>query len=89
LPKSFELKQNYPNPFNPTTTISYTLPATSNVTLSVFDLNGKKVAQLESGRKSTGTHIINFDASALSSGTYFYRLKAGNNVQTKKMVLIK
>lgn len=83
------LLQNYPNPFNPSTQISYTLPKSAVVSLEVFNVIGQRVATLFSGRQNSGKHSIIFNASKLSSGIYFYRLKAGNSVQTKKMLLIK
>ncbi len=83
------LDQNYPNPFNPSTTISYTLDATSNVSLEVFDLMGRKVSTLVQGRQNAGEQSISFDASSLASGVYIYRLIAGGEVLTKKMVLLK
>ena len=84
-----QLDQNYPNPFNPTTTISYSLDNTTNVTLEVFDLMGRKVSTLVQGKQSAGEQTINFDASALASGVYLYRLVAGGQILTKKMVLLK
>ncbi|MCS6988881.1 MAG: T9SS type A sorting domain-containing protein [Chloroherpetonaceae bacterium] len=89
LPKRFVLEQNYPNPFNPSTTIAYQLPVASDVKLEVFDMLGKKVATLVSGRQEAGAHSANFNASALSSGIYFYRLQAGGFAETKKMTLAK
>ena len=88
-PYSFELAQNYPNPFNPATVISYQLPANSLVSLKVYDLVGREVATLVDARMSAGSHTVNFDATRLSSGMYIYRLQAGSNVQTRKMMLIK
>ncbi len=87
--KGIRLDQNYPNPFNPSTTISYTLDATTNVTLEVFDMMGRKVSTLVQGRQTAGEQTINFDASALASGVYVYRLLAGGQVLTKKMILLK
>ncbi len=84
-----QLNQNYPNPFNPTTTISYSLDQTTNVSLEVFDLMGRKVSTLVQGRQTAGEKTINFDASSLASGVYIYRLVAGGQVLTKKMVLLK
>jgi len=89
MPDSYKLKQNYPNPFNPTTTISFELPATSHVTLQVSDMLGRNVATLVNHKVSAGKHEVRFDASDLSSGVYFYRLKAGDFVQTRRMTLIK
>ncbi len=84
-----ELEQNYPNPFNPRTTISFALASESDVTLEVFDAAGRLVATLLDGSKGVGRHTVDFDASRLSSGVYFYRLRAGDFVQQKKMVLLK
>jgi len=87
--RSFELQQNYPNPFNPSTTIRYTLPQTSEVSLAIYTITGKKVTQLQSGTKEAGTHSVRFDASSLASGIYFYVLEAGAFKATKRMVLIR
>ncbi len=88
--KSFELGQNYPNPFNPSTKISFTLPENGVIDLNVYNVLGQKVASLVSGESMTaGNHSVSFNASNLSSGVYFYSLKAGNNVITKKMMLVK
>ncbi len=81
--------QNYPNPFNPTTMINFSLPATNNVQLTIYNILGQKVATLINQKMSAGSHSISFDASRLASGMYIYRLKAGNNVSEKKMILIK
>ncbi len=89
IPTSFELEQNYPNPFNPSTTISYQLPVSGQVTLKVFDILGKEVATLVNTQQSAGIYQIEFDASQLTSGVYVYRIDAENFVQTKKMVLLK
>ncbi|MEX2364869.1 MAG: T9SS type A sorting domain-containing protein, partial [Balneolaceae bacterium] len=90
LPKDFALNQNYPNPFNPSTVIGYQLPVNSEVQLEVFDVMGRKVATLINGEtKSAGNHRINFDAGEFSSGTYIYRLTAGGNILTRKLMLIK
>lgn len=90
IPAEFVLQQNYPNPFNPVTTIEFSLPETGNVTLRIFDLNGKQVDQLlERQQLSAGIHRIRFDASELSSGTYLYQLRSGKFTQSKKMILVK
>ncbi len=88
-PKIFELSQNYPNPFNPTTVISYQLPVASEVSIKVFDMLGREVATLVSERQEAGRYQVTFNAASLSSSVYFYRLQAGNFVQTRKMLLVK
>lgn len=89
-PSSFQLKPNYPNPFNPATTISYTLPSDSRVTLEVFNLLGKRVATLVDGKsQQRGRHTVQFNASNLSSGVYMYRIKAGTHTAVRKMTLMK
>jgi N-acetylneuraminic acid mutarotase len=85
-PKTFLLEQNYPNPFNPSTTIRYQLPVASEVKLEVYDVLGKKIATLVNERQSAGSYQVVWNASGLSSGTYFYRLQAGSFVETKKMI---
>jgi photosystem II stability/assembly factor-like uncharacterized protein len=85
----FSLSQNYPNPFNPGTIISYSLPAASNVKLIVYNTLGQAIKILESGYKPAGNYSVNFNASGLPSGIYFYKLEAGQYTQIKKMVLIK
>ncbi len=89
VPTAIELNQNYPNPFNPTTTISFTLPQTDQVRLSVYNIQGQLVATLLNEQRSSGNHFVTFDASALSSGVYLYRLETGNQSFVKKMTLIK
>lgn len=89
VPAVYALRQNYPNPFNPATKISFDLPEKSAVKLTVYDLLGRRVAVLAEGVTEAGTHEVEFDASALPSGLYFYRLDAGTFSDTKKMVLLK
>ena len=89
ISKSFSLFQNYPNPFNPSTTISYSIPADGHVTLKVYDVLGSEVASLVDEQKHSGTFDVHFDANALSSGVYYYQLKAGEFTTTKKLVLMK
>jgi hypothetical protein len=89
MPSDFSLAQNYPNPFNPTTTIKFSVPKTSKVTLSVYDVLGKQVAILENGAKAAGTYSATFNGVNLTSGIYFYRLATENGVITKKFTLVK
>ena len=89
LPKSFLLMLNYPNPFNATTEMRYALPKDCNVKLTIYNILGHKVATLVDGKEKAGYKTAMWDASSLSSGIYFYRLKAGDFVQTRKMVLLK
>jgi hypothetical protein len=89
LPTKFALMQNYPNPFNPTTSIAYELPITAKVVLKVYDVLGREVATLVNQVQAAGRYVQPFNASGLSSGIYFYRLQAGNFVETKKMMLVK
>ncbi len=88
-PLAFALHQNYPNPFNPSTTITYTVPEAREITLAVYNILGQRVAMLVNQLQPSGQHAITFDASRLASGVYFYQLRAGDFVQTKKMLLIK
>ena len=85
----FFFVQNYPNPFNPTTTIKYQIPELSFVTIKVYDVLGNEVATLLNEENPSGTYEIEFDGTELPSGVYFYQLKAGNFVETKKMLLLK
>lgn len=89
-PREFTLNQNYPNPFNPATTITFTLQENSYVSLKVFDILGRDVATLVNKQLPAGKqHQVTFDASKLSTGMYFYRLQSGENVQVKKLMIIK
>ena len=89
VPQTYALEQNYPNPFNPLTHIKYALPHAGNVTLTVFDILGRKVATLVDARQEAGYHVVRFDAAQFSSGVYFYQIQAGKFVQIKKMILLK
>ena len=89
LPRSFLLIQNYPNPFNPVTRINYALPENCHVKLTIYNILGQKVAALVDGKQKAGYKVARWDAGLLSSGIYFYRLQAGDFVQTRKMVLIR
>ena len=94
LPEQFALHYNYPNPFNPTTTISYDLPEQAQVTLSVYDLLGKKIKTLVNQSQDAGNNIAVWDGTdefgrPVSAGVYLYRIKAGEFTQTRKMLLLK
>jgi hypothetical protein len=89
LPAAFDLEQNYPNPFNPTTTIAFVLARTEHVALTVFDALGRRLATLAEGVRDAGHHEVEFDASGLPNGTYFYELTAGEYLERKSMVLLK
>jgi hypothetical protein len=89
LPAEFSLSQNYPNPFNPTTVISYQLPVTSNMSLKVYSLLGQEVATLFEGTRQPGNYETVLDGSKLASGVYIYRLREGNSVMTKKLMILK
>ncbi|MCZ6819296.1 MAG: T9SS type A sorting domain-containing protein [Calditrichaeota bacterium] len=89
MPENFRLEQNYPNPFNPTTTIAYLLNQTTQVRLRIFNVSGKTVKTLVSDAKPAGRHEVSFDGARLASGVYYYRLEAGDFVDSKKMILIK
>jgi hypothetical protein len=89
IPNKYFLYQNYPNPFNPATTIKYDIPRDVFVTISIFDLLGRGIMKIVNEYKKPGNYSVSFDGSNLPSGIYFYSLKAGNIIQTKKMVLIK
>jgi parallel beta-helix repeat protein len=89
LPTQYYLEQNYPNPFNPATKIKYSVPKSGNVKLVVYDILGREVRILTDEVKEPGYYEVNFNASHLSSGVYFYRIVAGNYVNTKKMLLLK
>ncbi|MCB0748305.1 MAG: T9SS type A sorting domain-containing protein, partial [Ignavibacteriae bacterium] len=88
-PAIYALNQNYPNPFNPSTTIEFSIPKTSFVSLKVYDILGREVSNLISELKNAGNYNINFNADNFSSGLYFYQLKVDNFIETKKMMFLK
>jgi hypothetical protein len=89
VPSKYELSQNYPNPFNPSTTVKFNLPKAGDVSLKLYDILGKEVDNLFTGFLSAGYFQINFNASALSSGVYFYRLETENFADIKRMLMVK
>ncbi|HSP88659.1 MAG TPA: T9SS type A sorting domain-containing protein, partial [Ignavibacteriaceae bacterium] len=86
---NYSLSQNFPNPFNPTTNIEFHIPGSGFVSLKVYDVLGREIATLVNEEKPAGSYEVEFNATSLSSGIYFYELKAGNFIQTRKMILIK
>ncbi len=82
------LEQNYPNPFNPSTVIRYSIAHASSVELKVFDLLGKEIKLLVTGRQEAGSYQVKLDSQGLTAGLYFYRLRAGEFCDTKKMIII-
>jgi hypothetical protein len=89
LPSEFSISQNYPNPFNAQTTIQYSLPTQSTVSIDIFDILGCKIKALAEEMMSAGIHRATWDAGSQASGIYFYRIKAGDKVETKKMTLLR
>ncbi|HCV42474.1 MAG TPA: hypothetical protein DGH68_03250 [Bacteroidetes bacterium] len=89
LPKEFALEQNYPNPFNPITTIKYDLPVDSRVSLVVFNILGQEVVMLANGEQKAGYRSVEWNASNVASGVYFYRLEACNFTSVKKLLLLR
>jgi PKD repeat protein len=89
VPSKFSLSQNYPNPFNPTTTIEYALPQPARVELKLYDVHGHEVQTLVNGRREAGKYTVEFNAATLSSGIYFYQLRAGGFVKIRKLALVK
>jgi hypothetical protein len=89
IPKQFELYQNFPNPFNPATKIRYSIAKEGLVTLKIYNVIGEEVVTLVKEERSAGVYEINFNAASLPSGVYFYQVKAGDFIQTKKMILLK
>ena len=89
IPDMYSLSQNYPNPFNPSTVIRYATPNQNKIILNIYDLLGREVATLESAVKQKGAYEVEWNASALPSGVYFYRLQAGSFNETKKLILLR
>ncbi len=89
IPNEFKLEQNFPNPFNPTTEIKYQLPEAQYVKLVIYNILGQEVAQLVDKQQAVGFYSVKWDAAKFASGTYIFRLEAGDFVETKRMVLIK
>ncbi len=89
IPDEYQLQQNYPNPFNPATTIQFSLPVSGEVQLVIYDILGRKVETLVDGYKNAGHHEAVFNAGELSSGVYLYQLRAGEFVNTKRLMLVK
>ncbi|MCX7878936.1 MAG: T9SS type A sorting domain-containing protein, partial [Ignavibacteria bacterium] len=89
IPNRFDLKQNYPNPFNPVTNIEFDIAKTSHVTLTIFDITGKEITRLVDEQLNPGSYKVDFNAKDLASGTYLYRITAGDFVKTQKMILTK
>ena len=89
IPETYSLEQNYPNPFNPTTKLIYSITRSCLVTLKVFDVLGTEIETLVNEEKPVGTYKLNWNAADLPSGVYFYRLQAGDFLQTRKMILLK
>jgi hypothetical protein len=89
LPEEFTLYQNYPNPFNPSTTIQFSLPRSSYVSLKIFSLLGEGVATLAGHDFAAGIYKVDWTAKGVGSGVYLYRLVAGSFVETKKMLLVR
>ena len=85
----YELYQNHPNPFNPITTINYSIPKLSFVTIKIYDVLGKEVTTLVNEEKPIGTYELSWSAANLTSGVYFYRIQAGDFIVTKKMILLR
>ena len=89
IPRTFTLWQNYPNPFNPTTTIRYTLPKSSSVTLTLYNLIGQKIVVLANETQPAGEYEVQWNAGMLPSGVYVCRIQAGEFVATRKLILLK
>ncbi len=88
-PDEYTLYQSYPNPFNPTTNIKYSIPKKDKTTIKVFDILGREVVTLVNENQNAGTYIVPFDGSNFASGVYFYSIRSGSFIETKKMILLK
>jgi len=89
IPNAYRLSQNYPNPFNPSTKINFAIPISGNVTIKVYDIIGRETATILNKDMKAGSYTVDFDASKLSSGVYFYKIVSGSYIETKKMILVK
>ncbi len=89
IPLEFELQSAYPNPFNPTTTLNFSLPIETKVSLSIYNLQGREVSKLIDGNMDAGYHSVVWNADSHSSGVYFIKMVAGEYVNTRKLMLIK
>ena len=89
IPREFSLQQNYPNPFNPTTTIRYSIPERTHVSLKLYNLLGQEVFGLVDEEKEQGEHSVHLNGSALASGVYFYRMTAGRFSEQRKLIVLK
>ena len=89
IPKEFKLSQNIPNPFNPVTKINFALPKQGFVTLKIYDITGREIKTLVNEVKQAGYYTVDFNGSSLASGVYFYMIKSGDFVMTKRMVMVK
>ena len=89
LPETFSLDRAYPNPFNPTTTLSFAIPIDSEVSLSIYNLQGREVSTLINGNMDAGYHSVVWDANSYTSGVYFVKMIAGDYIHTQKIMLVK
>jgi hypothetical protein len=89
IPLAFNLNQNYPNPFNPSTKIDFQISMKEHVTLKIYDMLGREIATLVDEQKPAGRYSVRYNAGMLTGGVYFYRIIAGNFVETKKLILLK
>ena len=89
VPQTYSLHQNYPNPFNPVTNINFDIPKNCIVSIKVYDITGREISTLVDQSVPAGSYNVEFDATNIASGTYFYKIQAGDFVATKKMLLVK